>query len=528
MAFACVAGAQTIEPDLHGADLMNALRAKYRPTAPKSYDQARQAMFSDIDNEGGKVRCVYTGVEVSTTGIPPHTRMNTEHTWPQSLFGKRSPMRADLHHLFPTLNRVNGERDNHPFREIPDFETDEFYDDATPVTTPPALAERDRYSESDNRSFEPREDHEGDVARAMIYFWVIYANDGISPGFIDEQLSTLVLWHRLDPVDQKERERNDAIKAVQGNHNPFVLDQTLVDRVLGTSVAARGGAAAVVRPKPAASASDALTNVRVDVACWNMQSDWNSTNDESDEDYLSEQLGDKEGIRLWGFSEVANASALEKFRAGAGEGEGEDGEFVAVLGTTGGRDRLAIVYDSTIFEQVGPPFELVDETRLSSGLRASLGLHLRGVSTGQEFLFVVNHLKRGGTNDPRKIQQSKNLNAWVKDQSLPVILVGDFNYDYQLDGGGWSRGFDHLTRDGAFRWIEPENSVRTQVGGSQFEPSMLDFIFVANEPFGWTGFSEILERDGNVVATEVDFDDDRRESDHRPVRATLIFEPSND
>ena len=40
----------------------------------------------------------------------------------------------------------------------------------------------------------------------------------------------LLNWHQLDPTDQSEIERSNAIESVQGNRNPFVHDSTLVRR----------------------------------------------------------------------------------------------------------------------------------------------------------------------------------------------------------------------------------------------------------------------------------------------------------
>jgi len=263
------------------------------------------------------------------------------------------------------------------------------------------------------------------------------------------------------------------------------------------------------------------------VVGWNMQSDWNNSRKEADPELLKEQMAAKNGVDIWGLSEVLYADALDLFEQGAEEGEGSD--FIPVLGTTGGRDRLAVIYDSALFEQVGNPIELEDETALSSGLRAALVLHLKGKRTGQEFLFMVNHLKRGGAQNPKRLKQAENLHAWAKTQTLPIIAVGDYNFDYHVDLGHLGLphrdgGFDAMIKDGVFTWVKPDRMVKSQA--SDDYKTILDFVFVANEPFGWSGISRILDRKGDQPATEVDFDDNSRESDHRPADAIFVLEAS--
>jgi len=89
------------------------------------------------------------------------------------------------------------------------------------------------YSERKNGTFEPREDHKGNVARAMFYFNTMYhaeANDA-DPNFFELQRQTLCAWHHLDPADSLEIARSWQIANYQdGKPNPYVLDCSLAAR----------------------------------------------------------------------------------------------------------------------------------------------------------------------------------------------------------------------------------------------------------------------------------------------------------
>ena len=97
-------------------------------------------------------------------------------------------------------------------------------------------------------------------------------------------------------------------------------------------------------------------------------------------------------------------------------------------------------------------------------------------------------------------------------QTLPVIAVGDYNFDWEVGNGdaGVDRtrddGFYLLTADGVFSWVRPGRLVRTQ--DNSFN-SVLDFVFVAGDTWTCEVESEIIERPG-------DFSNDHQTSDHRP------------
>jgi endonuclease/exonuclease/phosphatase family metal-dependent hydrolase len=231
----------------------------------------------------------------------------------------------------------------------------------------------------------------------------------------------------------------------------------------------------------------------------------------------TQHMGPLDDIDVWGLSEVQNAAWVKALETGAEVGE--DANFDSILGTTGGGDRLAILYNSALLEAIR--HEELDELNVGGNVRAALVAQLRLRQTGQEFLFVVNHLYRSETEQRHK--QAQLLNDWVQNQSLPVIAVGDYNFDFDVVGGDQGKrdeGFDLITQNEAFVWVRPENLVATFCS-SKYN-SILDFVFVANAAKTWTvRSSEVLFAESNSNYCP----DDEITSDHRPIRATFQIPP---
>jgi Endonuclease I len=81
------------------------------------------------------------------------------------------------------------------------------------------------------REFEPPEAHEGDLARAIFYFYTMYPKGARSIDDIAaDGVGQFFTWHLQDPPDAKEIERNGRIESVQGNRNPYVDRPELVCR----------------------------------------------------------------------------------------------------------------------------------------------------------------------------------------------------------------------------------------------------------------------------------------------------------
>ncbi len=225
----------SIFPSQTGENLINSLQSGYSVTNPLGYNGARDQMYGSIDNKNGQIIGVYTGFTITSNNRTDAFQkgINTEHTWPQGLFDSNEPMRGDIHHLYPTRIEANSARSNYPFAEINDTQTSTWFRNSSSQSSIPT-SNIDEYSELlSGTSFEPREDHKGNVARAIFYFWTIYQdvnNVADDASFFNGMKDVLLTWHDADPVDQAEVDRSLGAEVAQGNRNPFVHDTTLVRR----------------------------------------------------------------------------------------------------------------------------------------------------------------------------------------------------------------------------------------------------------------------------------------------------------
>jgi hypothetical protein len=233
---------QSVLPELEGAELLNAIVENFKPAIVLTYGQARDTMFAKIDAKNDSLECVYSGHKLYLDPTQDPTTyvyldgiddgINTEHTYPRSKGAENGNARSDMHHLYPTRIRVNSDRGNLPFQDIPDEQTQSwYYLNGEQSNTPQSNI--DAYSEGTSEYFEPREAHKGNVARSVFYFYTMYNEEAMAadPDFFSMQNETLCNWHYLDPVDSLEWERTFAIAEYQdGRANPFVLDCTLAAR----------------------------------------------------------------------------------------------------------------------------------------------------------------------------------------------------------------------------------------------------------------------------------------------------------
>jgi endonuclease I len=229
---------------LYDESLREALYNLIAVDSPFDYDTARDAMYGGIDVFNDEIECLYSGRTIPG----PATRsevynggsgLNCEHSWPKSQIvssnGENTPPGYDIHHLFPTDVQVNSDRGTLDFGEV-SMMTDTY------CVVGSDCSYRGQ-SDSGSIVFEVRDSRKGDIARAHFYMAVrwafecdIYLCIDDNGDMIDGRIkiaeeAVLRQWHVDDPVDERERTRNDRIEAAQGNRNPFVDRPDLVERL---------------------------------------------------------------------------------------------------------------------------------------------------------------------------------------------------------------------------------------------------------------------------------------------------------
>jgi len=221
---------------LSGNQLKAALHNIIKGHETTSYAEIWTAFWATDNKGNGKVWDMYSD---RPNGTPPYTHYlgqdqcgnysnegdcyNREHSWPQSWFNDNTTARTDLHHVFPTDGYVNNRRSNYPYGEVRS---------ASWTSQNGSKLGSCKTSGYNGTVFEPIDEYKGDFARAIMYMSVRYYNEDSNWGSSDMTnkseikpwaINMLMRWNELDPVSQKEIDRNNTIyDDFQHNRNPFI------------------------------------------------------------------------------------------------------------------------------------------------------------------------------------------------------------------------------------------------------------------------------------------------------------------
>jgi hypothetical protein len=250
---------------------------------------------------------------------------------------------------------------------------------------------------------------------------------------------------------------------------------------------------------------------RLTVVGWNLESGGSSST------AIDERVRRFQGVDLWGLSEVAGDATLRAFEVAAEEGEHAD--FQRLLSLTGCGDRLGIVFNSTRLkimraDELHRVTYNADEPPPGRCQRSPLVAEFQDTRSNRRFLFMVNHLARDDRN--LRHAQGQRLNEWVQTQTLPIIAIGAYNFDWSVTNGDQNHdaGFDRMVAGGHWAWVRPKTLVRSQCNPNY--NTILDFVFVSLKarPFALT--SEILQETNDCANAMLN-------PDYRPLKADFDF-----
>lgn len=150
------------------------------------------------------------------------------HTWMPShpADNPELPEYNDQHHLFPTnQTSANAKRCNYPLGEVVSV-------------TSPFLNCKLGIDAAGNKVFEPRNEHKGRAARALMYMSVCYNKSNQNWGYPNRPAAgntcsgnpinytqdeyVIKKWNYIYPPTGYEIARNDFLDSLQGNRNPFI------------------------------------------------------------------------------------------------------------------------------------------------------------------------------------------------------------------------------------------------------------------------------------------------------------------
>lgn len=215
-----------------GREIAATIAREYRPLRyAANQSEMEEAARSCARNPDGKYRDYF-----STKSAVDPLKLSLQHVAPVHWWtGNASPADTDIHNIVLGNYEAIAPRSDLPPGHVVTPDYDNGYWRAGIGTI----------SGMETKFFEPADELKGDFARIFMYMGVIYScevwagrsimlyTDGGYPYLTAYGRETLLKWHRNDPVDEAELQRDSEIAAFQGLGNPFVAEASLAEYIWG-------------------------------------------------------------------------------------------------------------------------------------------------------------------------------------------------------------------------------------------------------------------------------------------------------
>ena len=274
---------------LSGLPLKTALYNIIKVENPITYDQLWTAYETTDKKADNTVWDMYSDIPGST---PPYTFafvtdqcgpysaegncFNREHSFPSSWFADADPMHTDLFHIYPTDGWVNNKRGNFPYGDVGTVSWKSLNGSKLGTCSDAGYT---------GTVFEPIDEYKGDFARSYFYMATRYENliaawysnspeanailsNNSGTVFETWYINVMLTWNNNDTVSQKERDRNNAVYAIQNNRNPYIDNPEWIQAIWGPEAGIKTSDASVrfnVYPIPANDAITIISNKANDI-----------------------------------------------------------------------------------------------------------------------------------------------------------------------------------------------------------------------------------------------------------------------
>ena len=179
-----------------------------------------------------------------------------------------------------------------------------------------------------------------------------------------------------------------------------------------------------------------------------------------------------------------------------------------------GSDNLMMFYDQKKFRLIkrGNLKRSVNTPSSSEKRHGPMFVRLEERTNHQELIVTLSHLTRDDAE--LRAEQAGDLRDWAQNQALPVIAIGEFNFDYDFKTEKGDAGFDEFVQGGVWKLIKPTSlidihSAEELNGHDRFPESTLNFSFVTGAAKNWKIKSREFVRDSDSF--------DEKTVRHRPV-----------
>tara|TARA_B100000780_G_scaffold264755_1_gene219656 strand:- start:3297 stop:4001 length:705 start_codon:yes stop_codon:yes gene_type:complete len=141
-----------------------------------------------------------------------YSSLTVEHIFPQSFIKEYKNSTLDMHNIYLTNSITNSHRSNYKY--IDENIYNKYYNNEKLY-----IVCEDNFKNTKSKIYIPCINIRGPIARSIAYMKYTYPNLNIE-NVITYDL--IIKWNILYPPTQLEIERNEIIKSIQGNYNPFI------------------------------------------------------------------------------------------------------------------------------------------------------------------------------------------------------------------------------------------------------------------------------------------------------------------